>query len=413
MASVAVIVLALFSAWRGTANWFYPLPRSVPAVLLPNQIRQSSVIGEYSLETTSHGYRVFRDGAFITSPAAKDTLSENIIQILPEQVVKQLRGKKMSFGVWARAAESGAAVYQPYCQIDQADVLKRDVQLNSRWQFLSIVYDIPPSTSRMSCALGTPKKDGVAWYDGMILAEGEFANNESVIYLNHDALLGTWGGKPFVNLLRNPSAEQSWLQIDPFLGYPFPVNQRIVSFLSWELTGPAWINLVRWSLVSFWATFGGEQPGLSSRQMIPFAGLTLVALTGIAWIAIYDLPRQRGVFSQPTSRYGFWMLILATAAIALLIIYRADIVPFREVIFDFSSMRHASAGWLAICALLALGILRWIPKQYQRFVVSSLIVALFLVNMHIFLRVQLPLYTCSYNAPVPGGQSCLWILPLD
>ena len=414
VASTALILLVVFSAGSGVANWFYPLPRSVPALLLPNQTTQSSVTGDRSLETTSHDYKIFRDVGFVTSPpTGKDSSSESIIQILPEQTVNRLRGKKISFGVWARTAEHGATVYQPYCQIDRADVLKRDAQLNSQWQFLSAVYDIPLNATHITCALGVPSKDGVAWYDGMILAEGEFANDGLVYYLNSNALSGTWGGRPFINLLRNPSAEQSWLQVDPFLGYPFPVNQRIVSFLSWELTGSSWLNMMRWSFVSFWATFGGEQPGLSPRQMIPLAILTMVALAGIAWMMIYDLPRERGIFSQPISRYGFWMLIVATAAIALLIIYRADIVPFREVIFDFSSMRHASAGWSAMCALLALWILRWIPVRHQRFAVSSLIIALFLINMHIFLRVQLPLYTCSYNAPVPGGQSCLWILPLD
>jgi hypothetical protein len=414
MASTSLILLVIFSAWLGAANWFYPLPRPVSALLLPNQNKQASVTGEYSLETTSYSYGIFRDVGFVTSPpTAKTSSSESIIQILPEQTVNRLRGRKVTFGVWARAAEHEATVYQPYCQIDRVDVLKRDVQLDSQWQFLSAVYDIPLNAAYVSCALGVPSKDGVAWYDGMILAEGEFANDGLVTYFNSNALSGTWGGKPFVNLLRNPSAEQAWLQVDPFLGFPFPVNQRIVSFLSWELTGPAWINLARWSLVSFWATFGGEQPGLSPRQMIPLAILTVVALSGIVWTMIYDLPRERGIFSQPVSRYGFWMLIVAVAAIAALIIYRADIVPFREVIFDFSSMRHASAGWSAMCALLALGILRWIPLRHQRFAVSSLIIALFLINMHIFLRVQLPLYTCSYNAPIPGGQSCLWILPLD
>lgn len=411
--AVAVFFAILRSAWFGTAKWFYPLPRATPNLLLPNQIKQDSVVGKYVLETTSQQYQIFRDVSFTTSPSEEVSQSEIIIQILPEQIVNRLRSKKATFGVWARAANEAATVLHPYCQIDQVDLLERDIQLDARWRFVSIVYDIPLDISRIYCALGVPSKGGVAWYDGMVLVEGGFENNEPLIYLNPDALLGTWGGKTFVNLLRNPSAEQSWLQIDPFLGYPFPVNQRIVSFLSWELTASSWVNLTRWSFVSFWATFGGEQPGLSSHQMIPFVVLTAIAATGIVWTMIYDVRRHQRGFDQPISRYGFWMLIVAVLAIALLIIYRADIVPFRPVIFDFSSMRHASAGWSATSILLALGLLRVVPKRHHRFFAAAIVVFLFVINIHIQLRVQYPLYNCIYYGSNPGGQGCLWILPLD
>ncbi len=414
--AAVLFIVALRAVWFGTAKWFYPLPRTTPGLLLPNQTRQDSIIGKYSLETTSQYYKVFRDAPlrFVASLSKNDSLqSDSIIQILPEQIVKQLRGKKVTFGVWARAAGREAIAFHPYCQIDQADVSKRDIRLDSQWQFFSTVYNVPLNVNYVYCALGVPQKDGVAWYDGMILAEGEFANDESLIYLDAEAVLGTWGGRAFANLLRNPSAEQSWLQVDPSLGFPFPVNQRIVSFLSWELTAPSWMNLMRWSFVGFWATFGGEQPGLSSRQMIPFVVLTAIAMAGVAWTMIYDLPRRQRDFDQQISRHGFWMLMLAVLAIALLIIYRADIVPFRPAIFDFSSMRHASAGWSAISILFALGLLRWVPKRHHRFFVAAIVIFLFTINMHILLRVQYPLYNCSYNAPEPGGQSCLWILPLE
>jgi hypothetical protein len=414
--TITSILVILQSTWFGAAKWFYPLPRSTPNLLLPNQIQQDSVVGKYSLETTSHYHKIFRDVpfSFVSSlPSNDPSGSKSIIQILPEEIVSRLRGRQVTFGVWARAAGDEAIVLNPYCQTDQIDVMRRDIQLTSRWEFYSFVYSVPMSAVRMYCALGVPARNGVAWYDGMILAEGEFANSAPLIYRDPESASGIWGENTFVNLLSNSSAEQLWLQVDPGLGYPFSVNQRIVSFLSWKLTGSSWMNLIRWSFVSFWATFGGEQPGLSPRQMIPFVVVTIIAIAGVTWTIISDLPRRQRDFGREISRRGFWILVFAVLSIGLLIIYRADIVPFRPVIFDFSSMRHASASWSAISILLALGLLRLAPKRHHKFFIAAMAIFLFAINMHIFLRVQLPLYNCIYNSPEPGGQSCLWLLPLE
>ena len=147
--------------------------------------------------------------------------------------------------------------------------------------------------------------------------------------------------------------------------------------------------------------------------MIPLALITALAIAGVIWTLIVDLPRRQYYLKQAVSRRGLALLLFTAVAVLSLIVYRADVTPFRSTALDFSSMRHASAGWTAISALLAIGLLKWVPRQYQKLFIASTIIALFVLNMHIFLRVQLPLYLCSYNASVPGGQSCMWILPLD
>ncbi len=410
--SLAVISVAVGGVlyaqpfWSGAAKWFFPLPRSTPGWSLPHRTDRDSVLGRYSFQTTVEGLPLS------TSSYSYD-VPDTIVQYLPTEILPRLQGKSITFGVWVRAAEGTVTVTAPRCESDDANSAP-SVYVSKEWKFHMFIYQVPMQAKWLRCVLGMPQPfRSIVWYDGAILVEGEYPETQSIVYSDANGSSGVWSGKPFINLLQNPSAEDSWLQVNPGVGYPYPLNQRIDSFLSWQLTAPAWFAVIRWSLVSFWSAFGGEQPGLSPKQMIPLAILTLVAIAGVARLIILDFPHQQYIFHSNVSRQGFAMLLVAALSILGLIIYRADIVPFREIIFDFSSMRHASAGWLAICALLSLGILRWIPARHQRFAVSSLIIALFLINMHIFLRVQLPFYTCIYNAPAPGWPSCLWILPLD
>lgn len=397
LVSLLLGIFLIRPLWYGVGNWFYSYPPREPGkIFLPSQAIESQVVGRYSLETNR-------------------LESENsvVVQYVPDDILRNLRGKTVTFGVWARAEDGiSTKISLPQCRADEI-MPPLDTLASDHWEFFSLSSNVPVDAPYLRCVLSLSQNGGRIWYDGMILVEGNVSKGQLPVYENSDASSIVWGDKHYINLLANPSAEQSWLQVNSSLGYPFSVNQRIVSLFSWQLTVPAWWALIRWSIVSFWATFGGEQPGLSSRQMVPLALITALAIAGVIWTLIIDLPRHQHYLRRAVSRRGFSLFLFTVLAIFSLIVYRADITPFRSVVFDFSSMRHASAGWTAISALLAMGLLRCVPRQYQRIVVASTIVALFVLNMHIFLRVQVPLYICSYNAPVAGGQSCMWILPLD
>ena len=80
----------------------------------------------------------------------------------------------------------------------------------------------------MRCVLSLSQNSGRIWYDGMVLVEGNVSRGQLPLYEDSDASSVIWGNKQYINLLTNPSAEQSWLQVNPSLGYPFSANQRIV-----------------------------------------------------------------------------------------------------------------------------------------------------------------------------------------
>jgi hypothetical protein len=98
-----------------------------------------------------------------------------------------------------------------------------------------------------------------------------------------------------------------------------------------------------------------------------------------------------------------WALTAAAAAAWLMVFYRSDFVPSTASIVVWSVTRHASAGLSATSALLALGLLRWLPRRAQPWGLAALALGLFALNLWILLGVQLPFIRC----PAPLPTDCL------
>jgi len=357
--------------WRGTANWFY---QTSYQTVLPERTDTSSVVGRYSLEAAA------QEGLYV-------------VQYLPERVVQQLRGKAVTYGVWARTPTGSATVPLPVLD-PGGEGADRKLLLSAAWHFYGAVTQVPAGAENLGLFLG----GDAVWYDGMVVAEGDFPTDRAPDYAH-----GTWGGRPFVNLLENPSAEDVWPQVAPDVGSPYLLNNRIAAVLAWRRTLPAWFGLTRWLLANFWSSFGGLLPGLSSAQMILPGLLTALAGAGVALVVVRDLPRRTVPFESDSARLGFWMLVAAGLAVIFLVLYRADLVPNQPAMLIWSSARHASAGRIALAALLAMGLLRWVPRRWQRWTIAIGLAALFLVNTYIFLQVQYPFQHCA----LPVVTDCL------
>ncbi|NJO05246.1 MAG: hypothetical protein HC876_06820 [Chloroflexaceae bacterium] len=113
--------------------------------------------------------------------------------------------------------------------------------------------------------------------DGALLVAGNFPTDTPPVFADNAASTGTWGGQPFTNLLRNASAEQSWLRIRPW------VETTITSVVS-----------VGWgrSLSQLLASLG--DPARSSDILVRYVGLAPIEglFTRLAWgnIAISTPP---------------------------------------------------------------------------------------------------------------------------
>ena len=137
--------------------------------------------------------------------------------------------------------------------------------------------------------------------------------------------------------------------------------------------------------------------------MIPLALATGVAIAGILLVAVRDAPIWKLFSRRGTDYAGFWLLLFAGLVTMALVIYRTDLLPSYPNMLIYSVMRHASAGRVALSALLAIGLLRWVPLRHQRIFVSVAAITLFFLNVYIIFNVQFPYQHCA----LPDALQCL------
>lgn len=382
---------------EGVANWYYKHYHIAVVAVLPQQTSVLKHEGNYSL-IASHQIDNVR--------YENEIKSVGIVQYFPESRMSTLRGKTITCGVWMRAFREDLILSYPTCGIPLPLAYSPPTAIHlfsNQWVFYATHAQIPPNAPAVEFMLGLPFDLSQVMYNGMIMIEGEYPLDQPPTFFDASLNGGTWGGRTFINLLKNPSAESTWRQASPSYGYPYLLNSRIVAVLDWERTLPAWFAVTRWLLANFWSSFGGLLPGLSSSQMIIPGIITLLSTLGVTMTVIRDIPRQRFPFNTSYARFGFWIWVVTTLAFIALLLYRADIVPYLPEMFIWSSARHAAAGRTAISALLVFGFLRWIPKRHHRFAVASSIVVLFLLNIYILFNVQYPFQHCT----LPVVTDCL------
>lgn len=124
-------------------------------------------------------------------------------------------------------------------------------------------------------------------YDSLVLAEGLRPLDTPPEFISQDGMTGEWGGRPFTNLLRNPSAEQGGLRVNPLvdnLATRFlPNNTRpstfLVSLIDWPGAGHLQRVVTSHTFRTFWAVFGWGQVRLWGGT--PYRYLLIFTLLGL------------------------------------------------------------------------------------------------------------------------------------
>jgi hypothetical protein len=180
------------------------------------------------------------------------------------------------------------------------------------------------------------------YYDGLILVEGEMVGEP-----NFDGARGNqlWNEqKPFVNLLRNPSAESPWpfvhVWADELIKDFFPGKSSLILATTLDWSPSLWYYqaTIRQLLTSFWARFGWGHVTLMGFHPYTILGLfTAVGLIGgiftlgkrghtLLWdvviffgasiVAIWGAAVMRGISSIltgpvfiPSARYAYPVII--------------------------------------------------------------------------------------------------------
>ncbi|MCK4901672.1 MAG: hypothetical protein KAS38_23005, partial [Anaerolineales bacterium] len=224
-----------------------------------------------------------------------------LYQLIPLLDAGELSGKTLTLGAWMWASEP-VKVRTPMIKSYGNQEFYKEVELDERPVFYAFTVKMDGNTMRSWVSL-VPFDKGdtrevIIYYDGIVLVEGRRPLKIEPIFEDRNGNRGTWGGQPFDNLLRNPSAELSWPQIRHWaeaLGEKYLPDFNRPSWIMATLAdwpGAGWFfdisakNLLR----TFWAKFGWGHVVLMGHK--PYRILGVVTALGI-FGAIIALWRKR------------------------------------------------------------------------------------------------------------------------
>lgn len=297
-----------------------------------------------------------------------DDPAPQLVQFLPLESGRSLRGKTLTLGAWIWA-DHPARIESPALFVyDSQQRYSQPIDLGTVPQFYAFTLAPAGNPYRSWVIVNAAPAAGSVplevYFDGLVLAEGQFPAATPPVFDSATGERGLWGGVPFENLLRNPSAESAWPYLRPWadqLGSRlFPdygqdrLSLAVYSLADYPATGWYYRYTVANLLRTFWAKFGWGQvplPGakpyrilavvtllatlgavgylgwgwLSRRQRWPWS--TLLWL-GLALVAVWGLTFVRG------SNYIFWRPFVPNARYAV-----AAILPTALAL---------NAGWWAL-----------------------------------------------------------------
>jgi hypothetical protein len=196
------------------------------------------------------------------------------------------------------------------------------------------------------------------YYDGIVVLPGRWPLDEQPVFSDVNAKSGTWGGQPFENLIRNGSAEASWMRLRPWvdqLGVRIlpdkGSNQPSVTMYYFLDTAAAW-PFQRLSVQvlfrTFWARFGwGHVPLLQSW---PYALILVAMLAGLVG-AIFAIWRLRRRLNWPV----FVLLSLAFSGVWILAFMRGANYPTQLRAIYYPTARYAYPAVIPSMLLLNVG----------------------------------------------------------
>jgi len=217
-----------------------------------------------------------------------------IRQPIPPALVSQLRGKRVTLGAWMWATAGlpeGTAARTPIFYDQNIGLNAHDlVYISTQPTFYAYSLTVPANLSFASVVLApfrSAATEATVYFDGVVLVEGDFPSGSAPQFADGDAGSGTWAGKPFVNLLRNPSAESRWPMLRPSIDrwatrlIGTQASTTLSSLLDLSSTGWYYRTAFDNILHSFWAAFGWGHVTLSSFGLILYPLLTLLWCIGL------------------------------------------------------------------------------------------------------------------------------------
>jgi hypothetical protein len=328
---ITVGILIVFTS-GDVAYWYQPTTQTTPTRVTSKQAPLGSHV--FQIDTSSGVH------------------TQNLIQLFSSSQVKKLRGQTVTLGYWIWANQP-VSYHSPSLRSDQQSYFQY-VDVTQSPTFHTFTTKIASSTRHLQIVLYAPAKPGMIIYvDGLILIKGDFSQRGKPVMSDTGGKAGTWGGKSFVNTIRNASAEQGWPRLRSTFQKlilnktPLQPNMVMASLADWRNSRWYYQTTAKQLIRTFWGQFGWGHIRLSRNAYISLSILTALGILGglvalwrnrktITWpsialltaatLGIWGVALVRGIYSIagtvfiPSARYAYpaiiptvWMLCIGWA----------------------------------------------------------------------------------------------------
>ena len=274
IALVSLVGLFVIFDWGDAAFWY----RSTSQVIPTRAKTPQAILGEY----------VFRlDSQAEITPGWLSAL----FQPLSTDKGQRLAGKQVTFGGWVWATEP-VKIESPSINTPSSN-FNVPLEISKQQTFFAFQASLPEDAWRTWVVLArkfSTELNVEIFYDGLVFAEGDFPLDSSPVFGTTEGVYGEWGGKPFENLLQNPSAEKAGPRIrslfDDLGAKILPDRTRLslvlTSIMDLKTSGFLYKTSIDRLFKTFWAWFGwGHIPLLWEWEYWLLGGFSLLGAVGI------------------------------------------------------------------------------------------------------------------------------------
>ena len=340
-------IFAIFT-WGDAALWYRDTLQNFPT----RESRSESPEGE----------AVFR-----LSVQPEDTAVE-LVQIIPTKLARELSGESLTLGAWIWASqliEINTAQMRVY---HHQQNFGEKIVVDETPRFYSMTITPIGNTERLWVLL-EPGRNLIVdapvdiYYDGVVLTKGEFPNDVPPQF-DEGGSSGTWDGVPFQNLVRNASAEQSWVYLRPwadtfaskiFSDYQGQESFSLTIYTIIDGSSVGWYFRTALETIfrTFWAKFAwGHVPLVGMK---PYRTLLVVTLMSMVGLGIAFWQHRQRLSKLPWD--VLFLFVLTLLIVGGPTILRGTTYIFRPVYYPVARYVYPaiipflfffSVGWLAI-----------------------------------------------------------------
>jgi hypothetical protein len=299
-------------------------------------------------------------------------------------------GQAVTLGAWVRTTKDPRRLPLPVLSDGRTLPAGPSVEGTPAWTFHR--YTTRAAAEASASVVSLPEVEtGEAQYDGIVVAVGDFPEAPPA-FDDDTARGGTWGGRRFVNLVRNGSAESAWPAVRYWVDRLLPaggVNQRLAAWLDWRRTGPVFWPALKWQFITFWAGYGTGVADGPFWTRLMFALLTAVSIAGLAFGLFVGAGQP--VHGGHETRFLAFASVSVVAAIGMSVL-RIDPVDANGRIAYTPAARYAYVAIVPAAILFARGWAGWWPAPWRNRGLALLVAMVFAVGAYLFVAVQRPWY---------------------